>query len=69
MFIGYLNDIGTFTIFDDVEFIRFNSITVTYQSIAAGLQTAFAVIDDDVRIDEGTPQDVTLFAKDRKRPV
>ncbi len=57
-------DTGTFTIFDDVEFIRFNDMTVTYQSIAAGLQTAFAVINDYVRVDEGVTPTLSLFAND-----
>lgn len=52
------------TVYDDVEFIRFNDATVTYQSIAAGLQTAFAVIDDYIRVAEGVTQDVAPLAND-----
>ena len=52
------------TIHEDIEFIRFNDMTVTYQSIATGLQTAFGVIDDYVRIEEGVIQSVAPFAND-----
>lgn len=52
------------TVYDDVEFVRFNDQAVTYQSIAAGLQTAFGVIDDYVRIEERTTQDIAPFAND-----
>jgi Ca2+-binding RTX toxin-like protein len=61
---GFFPDSGTFTIFDDVEFIRFSDVTVTYGSIASGLQTAFAVIDDFRRINEGSTTTISLFGND-----
>lgn len=60
----YGTDTGTFTIYDDVEFVQFSNETVTYQSIAAGLQSEFGVIDDYERVAEGATEDIDLFAND-----
>ena len=60
----YGMDTGTFTIYDNVEFVQFSNETVTYQSIAAGLQSAFGVIDDYERVAEGATEDIDLFAND-----
>ena len=55
---------GSFTVYDDVEFIQFNDVTLTYGDIAGSLQTEFAVIDDYFRMDEGETGEIDLLAND-----
>ena len=57
-------DYGSFTIYDDVEFIEFNDATLTYSEVAGPLQTEFAVIDDYLRIEEGRLRPSDLLAND-----
>ncbi|TMV02604.1 hypothetical protein FGK63_20465 [Ruegeria sediminis] len=59
-------DDGTFIIYDDVEFIEFNDVTLTYADIAGPLQTEFEVIDDYHRLDEGGSTVVDFTANDLK---
>jgi trimeric autotransporter adhesin len=55
---------NAFTIFKDVEFVQFNDVTLTYNELAAGLQTAFDVIDDYERVNEGITPTISLLAND-----
>ncbi|MEP1535160.1 MAG: cadherin-like domain-containing protein [Paracoccaceae bacterium] len=55
---------GSYTIHDDVEVIQFSDGQSTFQDLAAGLITEFAVIDDYIRVDEGTTVTLDVLAND-----
>ncbi|MDU9004543.1 Ig-like domain-containing protein [Sedimentitalea todarodis] len=52
------------TIYDDVEFVQFNDVTLTYAQIAGPLITEFAVIDDFIRVAEAATGPIDLIAND-----
>ncbi|WP_282153987.1 Ig-like domain-containing protein [Ruegeria atlantica] len=58
---NFNSDYGSFVIYDDVEFIEFADVTLTYAEVAGPLLTEFEVIDDFIQTDEGgsTVIDVT----------
>ena len=55
---------GSYTIYDDIEFIQFSDANKTYQELAQGLITEFAVIDDYIRVEEGATVTLDLLAND-----
>lgn len=55
---------ASYTIYDDVEFIQFADGQSTFQDLAAGLITEFAVIDDYIRVDEGLTVTLDLLSND-----
>lgn len=55
---------ASYTIYDDVEFIQFADRQRSFQDLAAGLVTEFAVIDDYIRVDEGVTASLELLAND-----
>ncbi|MEO9781512.1 MAG: M10 family metallopeptidase C-terminal domain-containing protein [Sedimentitalea sp.] len=52
------------TVYDDVEFIQFNDVTLTYAEVAGPLITEFAVIDDFIRVAEAATVTIDLLAND-----
>ena len=61
--IGTAGD-NTVIIYDDVEFLEFNDVTLTYAEVAAPLQTEFDVVEDFIRINEGGPTNIDLLGND-----
>ncbi|WP_299672063.1 Ig-like domain-containing protein [uncultured Roseobacter sp.] len=55
---------ASYTIYDDVEFIQFADGQSTFQDLAAGLITEFAVIDDYIRVEEGATVTLDFLAND-----